>query len=340
MDHYDIIKLLSSEGKEHEALMERARSIRDNAVGDKVYMRALIEFSNICANDCHYCGIRKSIEVRRYKLAIPQLMEVAAHAYEKGYKSFVLQSGEQRSSSFTRYVTEILTAIKQSYPDTSITLSVGEQDRGSYKAFREAGADRYLLRIETSDPSFYGSLHPRSMSFLDRKQCLIWLRELGFQVGTGVMIGLPGQTTEMLAADLEFIRDMDIDMVGMGPYVRHKDTPMNSLDILPDSDRVRLALNMIAVLRIMMPDINIASATALQALDPVGREKGLLAGANVVMPLFTPAEVRKGYQLYDGKPCLEDGSCVGCIDRRIGSVGLKSSHEAGHSMHYMKRMED
>jgi len=321
-----------------------------NNSGENVYLRGLIEFSNICVNDCLYCGIRKSNnKVTRYTLKKDEITDVAAWAAEQGYGSVVLQSGERSDEKFISFVEEIVSRIKtgtksEKLPDgLGITLCVGEQSRETYKRFFDAGAHRYLLRIETSSPELYSKFHPSNLEFEHRLQCLRWLKEIGFQVGTGVMVGLPGQTLEDLARDILFFRAMDVDMIGMGPYLVHNDTPFA---LLSDEYSIRkeeiysLALKMIAVTRIVLKDVNIASTTALQAMYPMGREAGLMYGANIIMPNVTPTEVRGEYRLYEGKPCIDEFSsdCYDCIHRRIESTGRHVAlGEYGDSKHFSNK---
>ncbi len=345
----NIIDMLStSEPYKLEELRKKAYDTMLENCGDKVYLRGLVEFSNYCINDCNYCGIRKTNnKVSRYILNKDEIMKSAMWSINQNYGSIVLQSGERQDDEFINFVCEVIEEIKaKSKSDklpngAGITLSIGEQSRENYKKLFAAGAHRYLLRIETSNPELYAKIHPKEMKFENRIKCLKTLQAIGFQVGTGVMIGIPGQTIEDLANDVMFFRDMDIDMIGMGPFIPHHQTPMSE-EVFPwDKERnYQLALNMIATCRIVMPDINIASTTALQAISDDGREQGLLHGANIIMPQQTPLDVRKEYQLYDGKPCLNDDieHCADCIKFRILSTGRKiAENEFGDSKHYFKR---
>ncbi len=336
-------ELLQARGKKQKELHKRAAMLRDKIVSNNVYFRGIIEFSNICNNDCLYCGIRRSNDgLRRYSMTKEEILDCAGFCDDAGYGSVVLQSGELRSEEFTDFVEDIIVKIKKRYPKIGITLSVGEQDKETYKRFFKAGAHRYLLRIETSDETHYSKLHPQEMHFADRKKCLQDLKDIGYQVGTGVMIGSPFQKIENLVRDLFFFKKMDVDMVGMGPYLPFPDTPLDSSGYDPERN-LSLGLNMIAVLRLMMPDINIASTTALQAINPVGREMGLRAGANIIMPIVTPTRYRKNYQLYNNKPCIDESSedCMVCITGRIKSAGLNPLFgEWGDSLHYFRRIKD
>ena len=327
-----------------EKLFDRAYEVKLQYVGRKVYFRGIIEFSNICSKDCFYCGIRKSNRnVVRYRMSEKEILEGARFAHENNYGSVVLQSGERRDARFTAFVEKTVRAIKElSGGRLGITLSLGEQSEETYGRWFEAGAHRYLLRIETSDEALYSHLHPRDHSFKKRLECLNMLKTLGYQVGTGVMIGLPGQTVENLADDILFFEKMDVAMIGMGPYLVHKDTPLSSE--ISDFEAIKerqldLALKMIAVTRLYLKDVNIASTTALQALTPTGREMGLRAGANIIMPNITITRYRSSYQLYDNKPCLDENAtfCRACLEQRIESIGEAIGYnEWGDSPHFKK----
>lgn len=346
MERSEIINLLGSTGTEKEKLFKQAREIRDRTVGNKVYFRGLVEFSNICAKNCLYCGIRKgNSNVARYDLSDNEILDACRFAWENKFASVVLQSGELSSSSFVKRVDRLLKAIKTfSGNELGITLSCGEQTRETYRRWYESGAHRYLLRIEATNRNLYEKIHPvNKLHLFDRRlQALHYLRETGYQVGTGVMIGLPFQTLDDLAGDLLFFRELDIDMCGMGPYIEHEDTPLYEYRHLLQTrkERFDLALKMIAVLRILMPDINIAAATALQAIDPAGREKALAIGANVIMPNLTPMAHRKDYLLYEDKPCLDEDAelCKQCLEARIHLAGSEIGYgEWGDSKHFGSR---
>ena len=307
---HDIAYLLGVEGDEKAELFKHANHVRQHEVGNKTYFRGLIEMSNSCVKDCYYCGIRKSnTNAKRYNLNDNEILEAAKFAYESNYASIVIQAGEISAESFTVRIENLLKEIKKlSNNQLGITLSLGEQSLEVYQRWFNAGAHRYLLRIETTNPNLYSKLHPTDHSFENRVKCLQNLRKAGFQVGTGVMIGLPWQTIEDLANDLWFMKTFDIDMVGMGPYIEHSETPLfkTSAELWPIQQRFDVALKMIAVLRILMKDINIAAATALQAIDPLGREKAVKVGANVIMPNITPGFYRNDYDLYENKPCIDE----------------------------------
>lgn len=337
MTKSEIIKLLLSKDDEQAKLHASAALVRNENVGQKVYFRGLIEFSNFCENDCHYCGIRRSnANVERYSLEMDEILECIDFSARAGYGSVVLQSGQLQSKSFVDFVDKIVQKTKEKYPEMGITLSIGEQNRKTYKKLFDSGATRYLLRIETSNRDHYFKLHPEEMSFEKRKNCLLELKDIGYQVGTGVMIESPYQTVENLADDLVFFKENDLDMIGMGPFIPHSDTIFSG----HATGRLETALNMISVLRLEMPDINIAASTALQAISPTGRELGLMAGANVIMPMVTPKKYRRGFLLYDGKPCQNESSkdCMRCIIARIKSAGLTPAlGETGDSEYFKKR---
>lgn len=341
----DLTRMLRSEGKDRNMLFNKAAEVKQRHVGNKVFYRGLIEFSNICAKDCLYCGIRRSNrEVERYNLSDDEIIEAAKFALENNYASIALQSGELESKVFTDRISTLLRTIKKmSAGKLGITISLGEQSESTYREWFEAGAHRYLLRIESSDPVLYSKIHPDNdlHRFERRVNCLRSLKKAGYQTGTGVMIGLPGQTYEQLANDLLFIKDMDIDMVGMGPYIEHVNTPLAELENkLNLEERFDLSLKMIASLRILMKDINIAAATALQAIDPLGREKAIKIGANIIMPNVTPGMYRDSYALYENKPCTDDAAedCKGCLKARLNMADADIGYgEWGDSPHFERR---
>lgn len=308
----DLAFLLRAQGEDQLMLFSKGDEVKNRYLGNKVYFRGLIEFSNYCQKDCHYCGIRKSNKkVHRYNLTDQEIIDAARFAYENRFGSLVLQSGEMESPAFTKRIERLLREIKSlSNGELGITLSAGEQDTDVYRRWFEAGAHRYLLRIETTNKELYQRIHPKGYlhDYNRRMNSLISLRDIGYQTGTGVMIGLPHQTIEDLADDLIFMRDFDIVMVGMGPYIEHTETPMFQLreQLYPIKERLELSLKMIAVLRILMKDINIAATTALQAIDPLGREKAIHAGANIIMPNITPGLYRNDYALYENKPSVDE----------------------------------
>jgi biotin synthase len=330
-----------------QKLFDFAYRVKREFVGNKVYFRGIIELSNICEKNCYYCGIRKgNRSVERYLLSEDEIVEEALASHRWNYGSIVLQSGEVTGENFISFIEKVVRRIKRETNDSlGITLSLGEQSEETYQRWFDAGAHRYLLRIESSNPKIYATLHPEDHSFEQRVACLESLRRIGYYVGTGVMIGLPGQTAFDLADDILFYKKIDADMIGMGPYIPHHDTPMaNSCGNFEaqESEQLDLALVMIAVTRIFLKDVNIASTTALQALSETGREKGIMAGANIIMPNLTETKYRRGYQLYDNKPCLDEGAslCRGCLDARITALGETVGYgEWGDSPHYRKSNE-
>ena len=330
--------------KDLKYLYDYAYEVKKKYVGKKAYFRGIIEFSNICEKDCLYCGIRKSnSKMNRYIMSENEILEKAKWAYENGYGSLVLQSGERHDKEFIDFVENILKKIKEiSNNALGITLSLGEQQYDTYKKWYDAGAHRYLLRIETSNKKLYKKLHPSSHNFDTRFNCLKHLKDIGYQVGTGVMVGLPFQTTEDMINDVLFYKDFNIDMVGMGPYLKHNDTPLaREVKNYSEKKQLKLGLKIIAITRILLQDINIAATTALQALNPVGRELGLKAGANVVMPNITDKKYREFYKLYENKPCTDEKSteCKSCLKNRVESIGENVGfNEWGDSPHYFKRI--
>lgn len=311
-DHENIIRLLSvTENSERQELYTAARNLKYSVSGKFVSLRGLVEFSNICCCDCFYCGVRKSNpNFRRYTMSIEEIVSCAEKAAAFGYGSLVLQSGERSDADFVDFVEKVLLKIRHLH--LGVTLSCGVQTLETYQRWHAAGASRYLLRIESSSKEIFNKIHPEEITWESRVEALQNLRKADYQLGTGVMIGLPGQTIEDLANDIEFFRTVDADMIGMGPYLPQDCTPMGKLypDFPGDAEKkLLLTLNMIAVVRLTLRDVNIASTTALQTIDPVsGRERGLLAGANVIMPNVGDTEFRHDYQLYNGKPDLDENA--------------------------------
>ena len=319
-----------SEPQEEEPLFAAADAVRRQYYGDAVYMRGLIEFTNICKNDCYYCGIRKSNgNAVRYRLTQEEILACCAEGYDLGYRTFVLQGGED--GYFTdEKICAIVSAIKAAHPDCAVTLSIGEKSRESYQAYFDAGARRYLLRHETADPAHYRKLHPAEMSLENRKRCLFDLKDIGYQVGSGFMIGSPYQTPETLLADIRFLQELNPAMIGVGPYITHSETPFAEMP----SGGLHFGLRIIALLRLMFPKALIPATTAFGSLHPTGRELALKAGANVVMPNLSPVAVRKHYDLYENKVCLGDEAahCRGCMERRIASAGYRAVVAVGDSL--------
>lgn len=317
-----LITLITIMDKEDEELIySYAREVREKYYGKEVYLRGLIEFSNYCKNDCKYCGIRRSNEnASRYRLSTEEILECCDKGYALGFRTFVLQSGEDLFYTNEK-ICDIVSRIKANHPDCAVTLSIGEKTREEYQAYFDAGADRYLLREETSNPIHYGKLHPPELSIKNRKQCLYDLKDIGYQVGCGIMVGSPYQTPENIVEDLRFMQDLKPHMIGIGPFIHHKDTPFRDM---PDGT-LKDTLHLLAILRLMFPHILLPATTALGTIHPLGRELGIKAGANVVMPNLSPRGVRGKYLLYDGKICTGDeaAECRSCMERRIASTGYQ-----------------
>lgn len=347
---YDqLLRYLEMEDREaQEVLFTEARKIREHSSGNKVYLRALVELSNICRKNCLYCGIRcANKKAERFSLDDDMVVNAAKIAHEMGFGSLVIQSGEVRGKAFTGRIGRLLRKIHQATgTQLGITLSLGEQRFETYKTWRESGAHRYLLRIETSSEDLYKKLHPDdgAHDFRNRLDALEDLKRAGYQTGSGVMIGLPYQTTHHLAKDLLFMKEMDLDMIGMGPYIPHPDTPLGQARVtIPTAgQRVGLSLRMIALLRILMKDVNIASTTALETLDKKGRLKGLLAGGNVFMPNLTPAAFARKYALYKDKPVKDDYvEGIRQFERELNREGMAIGYfEQGNPKHYQERMKN
>ncbi len=345
----DIVFLLSLKGEDCKKLFQKAREIKLKYIGNKVYYRGLIELSNNCIKDCFYCGIRKSNKkIERYFLNEKEIIESALFSYKNNYASIVIQSGEIQSENFSKKIENILKKIHQKTGGKfGITLSVGEQKKETYKRWLDAGASRYLLRIETTNKKLYKKIHPNdeTHNFHKRLKYLKELQNLGYQTGTGVLIGLPFQTLEDLADDLLFFKSFDIDMVGMGPYIEHINTPLykHSNLLLSKENRLELSLKMIAILRILMKDINIAATTAMQTLDENGHIKALMSGANILMPNTTPTNYKKNYLLYENKERTKDQArnVNKILEERVNSSGNKVCFgERGDSLHFFKRKKN
>ncbi len=310
-------------------LFEAADRIRRRIYSDAVYIRGLIEFTNYCKNNCYYCGIRRDNKhTARYRLTREEILACCEEGYRLGFRTFVLQGGEDPYYTDER-VCAIVSAIRTRFPDCAITLSIGEKSRKSYQAYYDAGANRYLLRHETADVLHYGKLHPPELSPANRKRCLFDLKEIGYQVGSGFMVGSPYQTTENFIADLRFLQELKPDMIGIGPYITHAGTPFAAFP----SGSFELTLRLLAVLRLMFPYALIPATTALGTIHPQGRERGLQAGANVVMPNLSPVNVRKLYDLYENKICTreEAAQCRGCLERRVDSAGYRIVTDIGNA---------
>ena len=308
----------------NEYLFEKANEVREKYVGNDVHLRGLIEFSNICKCSCKYCGLRKdNLKLERFRLSPEEIVDFAKKASEYGYKTVVLQSGEDVHFK-TEILTEILKKIKSF--DLAITLSIGEKSFEEYQAYKEAGADRYLLRIETTDKELYKQMHP-NMSFENRVRCLKDLKSLGYEVGSGCLVGLPNQTIESLANDILFFKEIDADMIGIGPFIPNPNTPLHDAN----GGSFELALKVMALTRLLLPSINIPATTAMETLNPNGRIIALQSGANVVMPNVTEGDYRRKYEIYPGKICINDtpAHCRGCISAKIKAIGRHISTDYG-----------
>ena len=324
----ELLKLITStEADTNQLLAAAADKIRQQYYGKKVYIRGLIEFTNYCKNNCYYCGIRAgNSHAQRYRLSKEQILDCCAEGYKLGFRTFVLQGGEDPYFTDER-ICEIVAAIRKQHPDCAITLSIGEKERASYQAYFDAGASRYLLRHETADAEHYAKLHPASMSLANRKRCLFDLKEIGYQVGSGFMVGSPYQTPQNLLADLRFLQKLQPDMIGIGPYITHEQTPFAD----KKSGTAEQTLRMLSILRLMFPYALLPSTTALGTIHPNGRELGLKAGGNVVMPNLSPVNVRKLYELYENKICTgeEAAQCRGCLEARVRMAGYEIVTDRG-----------
>lgn len=320
-----LLENLTEESSQY--LFEKARNTSSRFFGNKIYTRGLIEFTNYCKNDCYYCGIRRSnSNADRYKLSVEEIMKCCVNGYSLGFRTFVLQGGEDPAYT-DEDIVSIVENIKSSFPDCALTLSIGEKSYESYLKYFEAGADRYLLRHETANEEHYSMLHPKSQKLSERKECLTNLKKIGYQVGTGFMVGSPYQTYENIVDDLLFIKELKPEMVGIGPFIPQKDTPFGD----KKAGTLELTLRLISILRLMLPNALIPATTALGTIDATGREKGILAGANVVMPNLSPVGVRKKYALYDNKICTgeEAAECRGCLQNRMSKIGYQLTVDRG-----------
>lgn len=318
----EYISLINCNDKESlEYLRQKAEKQRQDIFGRDIYMRGLIEFTNYCKNDCLYCGIRRSNKnAQRYRLTKEEILDCCKNGYDLGFRTFVLQGGEDAYYT-DDIIVETVREIKSQFPDCAVTLSIGEKPKESYKRYFDAGADRYLLRHETASAEHYSLLHPKDLSPENRMECLKNLKEIGFQTGCGFMVGSPFQTVENLAEDLIFIDKFKPHMVGIGPFIPHKDTPFRN----EKSGTLEMTLKLLAIIRLILPKVMLPSTTALGTINPKGREMGILWGANVVMPNLSPTTVRKKYMLYDNKICTGDEAveCRFCMQKRMESIGYK-----------------
>lgn len=348
LDHKTLIRCLQAEGEFQQELFELAQQIKKGVFGKRIWFRGIIEFSNICQNNCFYCGIRKgNKKQKRFKMSIKEILDCLKFIDKANYGSVVYQSGETTTDYFKNYLLKIVEITHKKYPRLGITVSCGEQDFDFLKELKKAGASRYLLRIETANPKLYAKFHPKEMSWQKRFRCLKNLQKLNYQVGTGAMVGLPGQTIEDLINDLKFFVSNKFDMFGIGPYVIHKDTPLGSNPKIQKwwqknkEKNFNIFLNFLAILRIMRPNVNIAAATACDVFDPLGRIKVLRIAGNVIMPSVTPKDYRDKYLLYEGKPCIDESAdkCRVCISEKIKQAGLKPIlGKHGNSPFYYQRI--
>ena len=316
-------------------LMDTANKIRHEHYGNKVFTRGLIEFTNYCKNNCYYCGIRgKNEAVERYRLTQEQILDCCQTGHNLGYRTFVLQGGEDPYFTDDRMVA-IISAIKKGFPDCALTLSIGEKSHESYQKFYDACADRYLLRHESANDAHYAKLHPSGMTLATRIACLWDLKKIGFQVGAGFMVGSPFQTNEAIADDLIFLKELQPEMVGIGPFIPQSETPFGQ----EQAGSIEKTLLLISIIRIMLPTALIPATTAVGTLDPKGREKAIMAGANVVMPNLSPLNVRKKYLLYDNKICTgeEAAQCKVCLEKRIKSAGFEMDGSRGDHINWREK---
>ena len=319
----DIIEILKDDSI-NEELFSYADSVRKKYVGDEIHLRGLIEFSNYCKNTCKYCGLRcENKNIERYRILEDEILEHAKNAANLGFKTIVLQSGEDNYYTVNR-MCNIISEIKKL--NVALTLSIGEKTFEEYKAYKDAGADRYLIRIETTDENLYSKMHP-GMSLENRKRCLSDLKTLGYEVGSGCLVGLPNQSIESLADDILFFKEIGADMIGVGPFIPHPDTPLKDAS----NGSFFLALKVMAITRILLKDINIPATTAMESIQKDGRIIALQSGANVVMPNVTTTEYRQKYEIYKGKACINENptKCLGCITNKIKLIGRSVSKDFG-----------
>lgn len=327
LNNEEFFELISND-KYNEQLYYVADSVRKEIYDNYVYIRGLIEFTNYCKNNCNYCGIRcGNNHIKRYRLTEKEILDCCKEGYGLGFRTFVLQGGEDPFYT-DNTICHIVSKIRSEYPDCAITLSIGEKSKESYKAFFDAGANRYLLRHETANHNHYSLLHPEDLSLENRKKCLFDLKDIGYQVGSGFMVGSPYQKIENLIEDLNFLKELDPDMIGIGPFLTHKQTPFRKFE----NGSLLLTLKMISILRLMFPHALIPSTTALGTIHPEGREMGIKAGANVVMPNLSPVKNRENYKLYENKICTDEESAqsIRLLDKKINSIGYKISYDIGN----------
>lgn len=334
MNKNELTELIKTNAEDTDkTLLDEAFSLRKKYYGNKVYVRGLIEISNYCKNNCFYCGIRKGNKnINRYRLSEDEILSCCKNGYELGFRTFVMQGGEDEYFDDAR-MCRIISRIKDKHPDCAVTLSLGEKSRETYKAYKNAGADRYLLRHETANENHYKRLHPNEMSLNNRKKCLYELKEVGFQVGAGFMVGSPFQSAENLAEDLLFLKELEPHMVGIGPFIPHCDTPFHN----KERGGLVLTITMIALTRIMLPKSLLPATTALGTISKDGREKGFMAGANVVMPNLSPLDFRKDYALYDDKAYTGDEAAesINKISENIKKLGLEINFSRGDNVDFV-----
>lgn len=312
-----IISNNSIELREYASVI--ALDIKSEIFGNSIYKRGLIEFTNYCKNNCLYCGLRCSnSNVNRYRLSKDEILDCCNEGYRLGFRTFVLQGGEDPFYT-DEIICDIVSSIKEKFPDVAITLSIGEKTIDSYRKYKIAGADRYLLRHETANNEHYSKLHPENMSLTNRKQCLKNLKDLGYQIGAGFMVGSPYQTVQNIAEDLVYLKELNPHMVGIGPFISHGQTPFANMK----NGTLEDTLLLLSLIRIMLPDVLLPATTALGTINPIGRELGIKAGANVLMPNLSPITVRKNYEIYDNKICTgeEAAECVECLEKRVRNTG-------------------
>ena len=330
----DELKAVLSTDEYDEYLHEKAREVAVRTFGKDIYLRGIIEFSNYCKNDCYYCGIRAdNTHCERYRMTVDDIIRCADSGYETGFRTFVLQSGEDLTYK-TEDICRMVRTIKENHPDCAVTLSIGEKSREEYQAYFDAGCDRYLLRHETYNSEHYKMLHPDKMSWLNRIRCLHDIKDIGYQTGCGIMVGTPGQTLDHIVEDLVFMKEFDPHMIGIGPFLPAANTPFADC---PRGD-TELTLRLLSVIRLMLPKVLLPATTALGSAEANGREKGVLAGANVIMPNLSPVENRGKYQLYDGKICISDDAalCSRCITARLASIGYRAVTGRGDHPDYIR----
>lgn len=323
----EYLQLIRNRDKVRDRAAELACGVREHYYGNRIFIRGLIEFSNYCKNNCYYCGIRAgNRNAERYRLTGEQIISCADTGYGLGFRTFVLQGGEDPYYT-DEMLTGIIRTIKQNHPDCALTLSLGERSYESYRLLKEAGADRFLLRHETANPAHYGTMHPAAMQWENRVQCLKWLKELGYQTGAGFMVGSPGQTEEDLAGEMLFLKEIDPQMVGIGPFIPHQDTPFKD----KEAGTAELTTFLLSLIRLTLPSVLLPATTALGTIDPLGREKGIEAGANVLMPNLSPTDVREKYLLYDNKICTgeEAAQCIECLKQRVRKTGCEIVTDRG-----------